>query len=279
MLTKRIIPCLDVKDGRVVKGINFVQLRDAGDPVENARVYDEQGADELTFLDITASSERRKIILEVVRKTAEEVFMPLTVGGGVRSLEDIRELLRAGADKVSINTAAVQNSDLVREASEKFGSQCIVVAIDAKRRPAEDDLWNLAERIVREGHGEELAALGKKISWEVYIHGGRTPTGLDVLEWARRMEENGAGEILLTSMDRDGTKEGYDILLTRVISDALSIPVIASGGAGTFEHLREALLQGKADAVLAASIFHYRQHTIREVKEYLSKNGLMMRID
>jgi cyclase len=279
MLTKRIIPCLDVKDGRVVKGINFIQLRDAGDPVENARVYDEQGADELTFLDITASSERRKIILEVVRKTAEEVFMPLTVGGGVRSLEDIRELLQAGADKVSINTAAVQNSDLVREASEKFGSQCIVVAIDAKRRPAEEDLWNLAERIIREGHGDELAALGKKLSWEVYIHGGRTPTGIDVMEWARKMEENGAGEILLTSMDRDGTKEGYDILLTRVISDALSIPVIASGGAGTFEHLREALMQGKADAVLAASIFHYRQHTIREVKEYLRKKGLMMRVD
>jgi cyclase len=279
MLTKRIIPCLDVKDGRVVKGINFIQLRDAGDPVENARVYDEQGADELTFLDITASSERRKIILEVVRKTAEEVFMPLTVGGGVRSLEDIRELLQAGADKVSINTAAVQNSDLVREASEKFGSQCIVVAIDAKRRPAEDDLWNLAERIVREGHGDELAALGKKLSWEVYIHGGRTPTGIGVMEWARKMEENGAGEILLTSMDRDGTKEGYDILLTRVISDALSIPVIASGGAGTFEHLREALMQGKADAVLAASIFHYRQHTIREVKEYLREKGLRMRVD
>jgi cyclase len=279
MLTKRVIPCLDVKDGRVVKGINFVQLRDAGDPVENARVYDEQGADELTFLDITASSERRKIILEVVRKTAEEVFMPLTVGGGVRSLEDIRELLRAGADKVSINTAAVQNSDLVREASEEFGSQCIVVAIDAKRRAAEDDLWKLAERMLREEDGDELAALDKRFSWEVYIHGGRTPTGLDVVDWALKMEENGAGEILLTSMDRDGTKEGYDILLTRVISDTLSIPVIASGGAGTFEHLREALMQGRADAVLAASIFHYREHTVREVKEYLRSNGLRMRID
>jgi cyclase len=279
MLTKRVIPCLDVKDGRVVKGINFVQLRDAGDPVENARVYDEQGADELTFLDITASSERRKIILEVVRKTAEEVFMPLTVGGGVRSLEDIRELLRAGADKVSINTAAVQNSDLVREASEEFGSQCIVVAIDAKRRAAEDDLWKLGERMLREEDGDELAALDKRFSWEVYIHGGRTPTGLDVVDWALKMEENGAGEILLTSMDRDGTKEGYDILLTRVISDTLSIPVIASGGAGTFEHLREALMQGRADAVLAASIFHYREHTVREVKEYLRSNGLRMRID
>lgn len=279
MLTKRIIPCLDVKDGRVVKGINFVHLRDAGDPVENARVYDEQGADELTFLDITASSERRKIIVEVVRKTAEEVFMPLTVGGGVRSLEDIRELLRAGADKVSINTAAVQNLDFVREASEKFGSQYIVVAIDAKRQPAEDGLWNLADQVVREGNSDELAALGKKLFWEVYIHGGRTPTGLDVLEWASQMEKNGAGEILLTSMDRDGTKEGYDIPLTRVISAALSIPVIASGGAGTVEHLREALMEGKADAVLAASIFHYRQHTVREVKEYLRENGLRMRID
>jgi len=279
VLTKRIIPCLDVKDGRVVKGINFVHLRDAGDPVENARVYDEQGADELTFLDITASSERRKIILEVMRKAAEEVFMPLTVGGGVRSLEDIRELLRAGADKVSINTAAVQNSDLVREASEKFGSQCIVVAIDAKRQPAEDGLWQLADQVVREGDGNGLAALKKKLSWEVYIHGGRTPTGLDVLEWARKLEKNGAGEILLTSMDRDGTKEGYDIPLTRVISDTLSIPVIASGGAGTFAHLREALWQGKADAVLAASIFHYRQHTVREVKEFLRENGIRVRLD
>ena len=279
MLTKRIIPCLDVKDGRVVKGINFVHLRDAGDPVENARVYDEQGADELTFLDITASPERRKIILEVVRRTAEEVFMPLTVGGGVRSLEDIRELLRAGADKVSINTAAVQNLDLVREASEKFGSQCIVVAIDAKRQPAEEGLWNRADRVVKEGDVDELAAFGKKLFWEVFIHGGRTPTGLDVLEWASRMEKNGAGEILLTSMDRDGTKEGYDIPLTRVISDALGIPVIASGGAGTVEHLREVLMQGKADAVLAASIFHYRQYTVREVKEYLRKNGLRVRAD
>ena len=279
MLTKRIIPCLDVKDGRVVKGINFVHLRDAGDPVENARVYDEQGADELTFLDITASPERRKILLEVVRRTAEEVFMPLTVGGGVRSLEDIRGLLRAGADKVSINTAAVQNLDLVREASEKFGSQCIVVAIDAKRRPAEEGLWDRADRVVREGNGDEFAAFGKRLSWEVFIHGGRTPTGLDVLEWASRMEKNGAGEILLTSMDRDGTKEGYDIPLTRVISDAVGTPVIASGGAGTLEHLRDALMQGKADAVLAASIFHYRQYTVREVKEYLRKNGLRIRAD
>ncbi len=279
MLAKRVIPCLDVKDGRVVKGTNFVQLRDAGDPVENARAYDEQGADELTFLDITASAERRKIILEVVRRTAEEVFMPLTVGGGIRSLEDIRELLRAGADKVSINTAAVENVDLVREASEKFGSQCIVVAIDAKRRPAEEGLWPLADQVALQGNGSEVAEPAQRLSWEVYIHGGRTPTGLDALVWARKTERNGAGEILLTSMDRDGTKEGYDIPLTRVISDALSIPIIASGGAGTFEHLRQALVQGRADAVLAASIFHYREHTVREVKEYLRKGGLRVRLD
>jgi len=279
VLAKRVIPCLDVKDGRVVKGINFVQLRDAGDPVENARAYDEQGADELTFLDITASAERRKIILEVVRRTAEEVFMLLTVGGGIRSLEDIRELLRAGADKVSINTAAVENVDLVREASEKFGSQCIVVAIDAKRRPAEEGLWPLADQVALQGNGSEVAEPAQRLSWEVYIHGGRTPTGLDALEWARKTERNGAGEILLTSMDRDGTKEGYDIPLTRVISDALSIPIIASGGAGTFEHLRQALVQGRADAVLAASIFHYREHTVREVKEYLRKGGLRVRLD
>jgi cyclase len=279
MLAKRVIPCLDVKDGRVVKGINFIRLRDAGDPVENARAYDEQGADELTFLDITASAERRKIILDVVRKTAEEVFMPLTVGGGIRTLEDIRELLRAGADKVSINTAAVENADLVREASEKFGSQCIVVAIDAKRAPAEEGLWASADQVALKGDGSEMAGLGQRLSWEVYIHGGRTPTGLDALEWARKMERNGAGEILLTSMDRDGTKEGYDIPLTRVISDALSIPIVASGGAGTFEHLRQALVQGRADAVLAASIFHYREHTVREVKEYLRKSGLRIRLD
>jgi cyclase len=277
MLAKRIIPCLDVKDGRVVKGTNFIHLRDAGDPVENARAYDEQGADELTFLDITASHERRKILLDVVRRTAEEVFMPLTVGGGIRSLEDIRELLQAGADKVSLNTAAVQKPDLVREVSEKFGSQCIVVAIDAKRRPAESGLWARAEEIAREGKGDELAARGNRISWEVYIHGGRTPTGIDALEWARKVEEWGAGEILLTSMDRDGTKEGYDIPLTRTFSDSLTIPMIASGGAGTMEHLLEALVQGRADAVLAASIFHFRQHTIQEVKEYLRGKGVWVR--
>ena len=277
MLDKRIIPCLDVKDGRVVKGINFIDLRDAGDPVENARVYDEQGADELTYLDITASSERRKIILEVVRRTAEEVFMPLTVGGGIRTLEDIRELLQAGADKVSLNTAAVQNPDFVRRASEKFGSQCIVVAIDAKRRPAKEGVWVLTDEITQKGNGYDLASLSGKISWEVFIHGGRTSTGIDALEWAKKVETWGAGEILLTSMDRDGTKEGYDIPLTRTFSDALTIPVIASGGAGTMEHLLEALVQGRASAVLAASIFHFREHTIKEVKEYLKERGVTVR--
>ncbi len=278
MLAKRIIPCLDVKDGRVVKGTNFIHLRDAGDPVENAQVYDEQGADELTFLDITASSERRKIILEVVRRTAEEVFMPLTVGGGIRSLEDIRELLRAGADKVSINTAAVQDPTLVREASEKFGSQCIVVAIDAKRVQAEDRLWAKADELARKDNGDELDEISINLSWEVYIHGGRTPTGVNARQWAKKVEQNGAGEILLTSMDRDGTHIGYDIPLNRVFSDSLSIPVIASGGAGTLEHLREALVYGRADAVLAASIFHYRKHTVKEAKEYLKRSSLPVRI-
>ena len=278
MLAKRIIPCLDVKDGRVVKGTNFIHLRDAGDPVANAQVYDEQGADELIFLDITASSERRKIILEVVRRTAEEVFMPLTVGGGIRSLEDIRELLRAGADKVSINTAAVQDPTLVREASEKFGSQCIVVAIDAKRVQAEDRLWAKADELARKDNGDELDEISINLSWEVYIHGGRTPTGVNALQWAKKVEQNGAGEILLTSMDRDGTHIGYDIPLNRVFSDSLSIPVIASGGAGTLEHLRDALVYGKADAVLAASIFHYRKHTVKEAKEYLKRSSLPVRI-
>jgi len=277
MLTKRIIPCLDVRDGRVVKGTNFIHLRDAGDPVENAREYDTQGADELTFLDITASSERRKIILDVVRRTAEEVFMPLTVGGGVRSLEDIRELLQAGADKVSINTAAVNNPEFVREASEKFGSQCIVVAIDAKRKPASQEFWKEAERAVRGEDGLLPSQLASNLFWEVFIHGGRTPTGLDALQWARKMQAYGSGEILLTSMDRDGTKIGYDLPLTRIFSDSLNIPIIASGGAGTMEHLQEALIFGKADAVLAASIFHYRQHTIGEVKEFLREKGIPVR--
>ncbi|RLE07718.1 imidazole glycerol phosphate synthase subunit HisF [Candidatus Aerophobetes bacterium] len=251
MLTKRIIPCLDVKDGRVVKGINFVKLRDAGDPVENAKIYEEQEADELTFLDITASCERRGIILEVVKKIAEEVFMPITVGGGIKSLDDIRLLLKAGADKVSINTAAVKNPYFVEEAAKRFGSQCIVVAIDAKR----------------DGN-----------SWEVYIYGGRTPTGIDALEWAKRVEDLGAGEILLTSMDRDGTEEGYDIELTRLVSDLVNIPVIASGGAGTLEDLYEVFTRGGASAALAASIFHYKKYTVKEAKRYLKGRGVNMRI-
>ena len=255
MLAKRIIPCLDVKEGRVVKGISFVNLRDAGDPVEAARLYNDEGADEICFLDITASSEKRSILIDVVRKTAEQVFMPLTVGGGVRTLDDIRTLLNAGADKVSINTAAVQNPEFVREASERFGSQCIVVAIDA-RRVVPDELPH----------------------WEVYIHGGRTGIGIDAVRWAKKMQGYGAGEILLTSMDRDGTKDGYDIELTRAVSESVTIPVIASGGVGTLEHLYEGITAGKADAVLAASIFHFREYTIRETKEYLKSRGICVRI-
>ncbi len=277
MLTKRIIPCLDVKDGRVVKGTNFIDLRDAGDPVENARVYDEQGADELTFLDITASAERRRIILDVVHRTAEEVFMPLTVGGGIQSLEDIRALLQAGADKVSINTAAVTNPDLVRESSERFGSQCIVVAIDAKRKSSAPEFWEEAEKAARRENGAWADKVASNLSWEVYIHGGRTPTGLDALQWGRKMEQYGAGEFLLTSMDRDGTQIGYDIPLTRIFADTLGVPIIASGGAGTLDHVREALTYGRADAVLAASIFHYHRYTVREVKEYLRKAGIKVR--
>lgn len=254
MLAKRIIPCLDVKDGRVVKGVHFVNFRDAGDPVENARFYDEEGADELVFLDITASHERRKIILDVVARTAEEVFMPLTVGGGVRTTEDIRDLLNAGADKVSLNTAAVNNPDILREASFVFGSQCIVAAIDAKLTRATPS------------------------GFEISIHGGRTMTGIDLLEWARRVEDLGAGEILLTSMDADGTKNGFDIPMTKAVSDIVGIPVIASGGAGTAEHLRDAVLLGKADAVLAASIFHYREIPILEVKKYLRSEGIPVRL-
>jgi cyclase len=258
MLAKRIIPCLDVKDGRVVKGVHFLNLQDAGDPVENARFYDSERADELVFLDITASHERRKIILDVVARTASDVFMPLTVGGGIRDLEDIRNLLNAGADKVSINTAAVQDQFFVQRAAERFGSQCIVVAIDAKRQPKTDKQ--------------------EPLQWEVFIHGGRTSTGIDAVEWSQLMQQHGAGEILLTSMDRDGTKDGYDIPLTRAISRAVSIPVIASGGAGTIEHLYEALAAGEADAVLAASIFHYREYSIREVKEYLAAKGIAVRM-
>jgi len=251
MLAKRIIPCLDVTGGRVVKGINFVQLRDAGDPVECARAYDEQGADELVFLDITASSDERQIMIDVVSHTAEEVFIPLTVGGGTRSVEDIRALLNAGADKVSINTAAVIDPELIRRASDRVGAQCIVVAIDAKRRDG---------------------------GWEVYTHGGRRPTGIDAIEWAVRVEKLGAGEILLTSMDCDGTKDGYDVELTRTVADAVGIPVIASGGAGTLEHLREALVEGKADAVLAASIFHYGEYSVGEAKAYLREHGIEVRM-
>jgi len=252
-LAKRVILCLDVTAGRVVKGVNFVALRDAGDPVEIAARYDAEGADELCFLDITASSDERDIIVHVIEAVAERVFIPLTVGGGVRKVEDVRRLLNAGADKVSINTAAVQNPQLVREASAKVGNQCIVVAIDAKRR-------------------------GDGAGWEVYTHGGRRPTGMDAVEWARRMQEAGAGEILLTSMDRDGTREGFDLGLTRAVSDAVSVPVIASGGVGTLAHMAEGVLEGGADAVLAASIFHFGDYTVRQAKEYMRGRGIEVRL-
>jgi len=251
MLAKRIIPCLDVKDGRVVKGVQFVDLRDAGDPVEQARVYDAAGADELTFLDITASHENRETIFDVVARTAEQCFMPLTVGGGVRTLSDIRKLLLAGADKVSINSAAVTRPEFVREAAQKYGDQCIVVSIDARQ-----------------------TAPGK---WEVFTHGGRKGTGLDAIQWARRMTESGAGEILLTSMDRDGTKSGFDLELTRAVSDAVPVPVIASGGVGTLDHLVAGVKQGHASAVLAASIFHFGEFTIAQAKEHLARAGVAIR--
>jgi len=250
-LAKRIIPCLDVDRGRVVKGVNFVGLRDAGDPVEIARRYDEQGADELCFLDITASSDERDTIVHVVEQVAAQVFIPLTVGGGVRKIDDVRNLLNAGADKVSINTAAVHRPEFVAEATGRFGSQCIVVAIDAKRAGA---------------------------GWEVFTHGGRRPTGLDAIEWAKRMEVLGAGEILLTSMDRDGTREGFDLALTRAIADAVTIPVIASGGVGTLEHLADGVLEGGADAVLAASIFHFGEFTVRQAKECMKARGIEVRL-
>jgi len=256
MLAKRIIPCLDVTGGRVVKGVNFVSLQDAGDPVEIARRYDGEGADELTFLDITASSDQRDIILHVIEAVAEQVFIPLTVGGGVRRVEDVRRLLNAGADKISINTAAVQDPALVAAASGRYGAQCIVVAIDARRRVADD------------------AAAG----WEVYTHGGRTPTGHDAIAWARRVAELGAGEILLTSMDRDGTRRGFDLELTRAVVDAVPIPVIASGGVGTLQHLADGVTIGGADAVLAASIFHYGEFTVRAAKEYMAARGVRMRV-
>ena len=250
-LAKRVIPCLDVTEGRVVKGVNFVSLRDAGDPVEIAARYDEQGADELAFLDITASSDGRDVILHVIEAVASRVFIPLTVGGGVRKVDDVRRLLNAGADKVSINTAAVERPELVREASAKVGNQCIVVAIDAKR------------------HGD---------GWQVHTHGGRRATGIDAIEWARRMEAFGAGEILLTSMDRDGTRSGFDLELTRAVSDAVGIPVIASGGVGSLAHLSDGVLEGHADAVLAASIFHFGEHTVRQAKDHMRQRGVEVRL-
>jgi cyclase len=250
MLAKRIIPCLDVQAGRVVKGVRFLNLQDAGDPVEIARIYDHEGADELCFLDITASHENRAIILDVVARTAEQVFMPLTVGGGINQMEDIRKLLQAGADKVSINTGAVNRPEFVAEAAARFGSQCIVVAIDAKR---------VADH------------------WEVFTHGGRNPTGIDACAWAKRMEASGAGEILLTSMDRDGTKQGYDLALTRAVAECVTIPVIASGGVGTLEHIYQGLSEGKASAALAASIFHYREYSIDSCKQYLRERGVAVR--
>jgi len=268
-LAKRIIPCLDVDRGRVVKGVNFVGLRDAGDPIEIARRYDEQGADELTFLDITASSDERDLILHVVEAVAAQVFIPLTVGGGVRKVEDVRRLLNAGADKVSINTAAVQNPQLVADATGRYGSQCIVVAIDAKGVDRE----GYAKSVDREGDAKRS---GNR--WEVFTHGGRRPTGLDAVEWARKMQNLGAGEILLTSMDRDGTREGFDLALTRAVADAVDVPVIASGGVGELEHLAEGVLEGRADAVLAASIFHFGEFTVREAKQYMAKRGIEVRL-
>jgi len=255
-LAKRIIPCLDVDAGRVVKGVQFVDIRDAGDPVEVARRYDEQGADELTFLDITASSDQRETMVHVVEQVAGEVFIPLTVGGGIRELADIRRMLNAGADKVGINTAAVFNPDFVREAAQRFGSQCIVVAIDAK----------------------QTSAPGARKCWEIFTHGGRKPTGIDAVQWAQRMVEYGAGEILLTSMDRDGTRDGFDLELTRAVSDAVDVPVIASGGVGKLEHLVEGVTRGGADAVLAASIFHFGEYTVAEAKRCMADRGIEVRL-
>jgi cyclase len=303
MLAKRIIPCLDVKDGRVVKGVNFVQLRDAGDPVEHARAYDSAGADELVFLDITASYERRDILLDVVRGVADQVFIPFAVGGGVRSVDDFRAILLAGADKVAVNTAAVENPALLTEAAKRFGSQCVVVAIDAKRvGKGQSGIGQLGIRqsgsgelgISQSGSGRPvigqsgigqlgsesryLLASSADLQWEVYTHGGRVATGTDAVEWAREAEARGAGEILLTSMDRDGTRDGYDVELTRAVADAVSIPVIASGGAGRMEHFAAVLTDGHADAALAASLFHYGELTIRQVKDYLAARELPIRL-
>ncbi len=280
MLAKRIIPCLDVKDGRVVKGVNFVNLRDAGDPVEIAMRYDEEDADEITFLDITASYEKRGIIIDVVRETARRVFLPLTVGGGIRTIDDIRALLNVGADKVSINTAAVYNPHLIEEGAEKFGSQCIVVAIDARRITEKKNEETLEMYYREKGFSEmwEEVRIDNQSKFEVYTHGGRKPTGIDAVKWAKFVEKMGAGEILLTSMDRDGTKQGYDLELTAEVSTSVKIPLIASGGAGNLEHLYEGFTIGKADAVLAASIFHYREFTIREAKEFLKNRGIPVRL-
>jgi len=273
VLAKRIIPCLDVKDGRVVKGVNFINLKDAGDPVETAAVYAREGADEIVFLDITASVEKRRAILEVVKQTAEKVFIPLTVGGGIRNLEDIRLLLRSGADKVSINTAAVEDISLVKEAARAFGSQCIVVAIDAKKTVGQLPSYP----VTRLGTGKPANRQTGEPSWEVYTYGGRKSSGINAIEWAIKAEKSGAGEILLTSMDKDGTKEGYDLKLTRTVSESVNIPVIASGGAGNLEHLYSAFKEGCADAVLAASIFHYGEYSIQEAKGYLRQRGITMR--
>ena len=254
-LAKRIIPCLDVENGRVVKGVQFVDIRDAGDPVEIARRYDQEGADEITFLDITASHEDRDTMVHVVEEIASQIFIPLTVGGGIRTLDDIRRMLNAGADKVGINSAAVMNPDFVRQASERFGAQCIVVAIDAKK----------------------VSAAGEENRWEIFTHGGRKPTGIDAIDWAQKMVANGAGEILLTSMDRDGTKIGFDLELTRAISEAVHVPIIASGGVGNLEHLAEGVIQGRADAVLAASIFHFGEYTVQQAKDHMAARGIEVR--
>ena len=294
-LAKRIIPCLDVTRGRVVKGVNFVGLRDAGDPVEIARRYDDQGADELAFLDITASSDERDMILHIIEAVAAQVFIPLTVGGGVRKVEDVRPLLNAGADKVSINTSAVQNPQLVADASGRYGAQCIVVAIDAKRVDPRGDAKRVdprgdakrvdpatdAKRVDPSAEGGSVyagAGAGTEPRWEIYTHGGRKPTGLDAVAWARRMQALGAGEILLTSMDRDGTRSGFDLALTRAVAEAVDVPVIASGGVGNLEHLAAGILEGKADAVLAASIFHYGEYTVRQAKELMRSRGIEVRL-